>query len=236
MEKSCWRTNILALAVCWLAAYYPSQPVAATNPARMCDHAAREAALATGVPQTVLRAITRVETGRMSGGHVQPWPWTVNMEGAGRWFDNEDAARKYVFSHFKRGARSFDVGCFQVNYRWHSAGFASIDEMFDPMANALYAARFLKSLHEEFGDWPTAVGAYHSRSPEFARRYTARFERIFKTIASATSPDIPSPSPESGPSNSFPLLVAGRTNARLGSLVPLDHAERRGSLLPQFGG
>src|SRR5699024_6482524 len=97
------------------------------------DRAARQAARAHDVPLDVLRAISRAETGRPRQGGLQPWPWTVNMEGRGRWFDNADAARAYVFAHFKAGARSFDVGCFQINYRWHGDAFRSIDEMFDPV-------------------------------------------------------------------------------------------------------
>ena len=87
------------------------------------------------------------------------------MKGTGLWFETEDAARAYVYEHFKRGARSFDVGCFQINYKWHHEAFASIEQMFDPMANALYAARFLGALKAEKGSWVEAAGAYHSRNP-----------------------------------------------------------------------
>ena len=100
------------------------------------------------------------------------------MEGTGRWFTTLDEARAYVFSHFKNGARSFDVGCFQINYKWHGAAFRSIDDMFDPVLNALYAAEFLLELYGEFGDWAGAAGAYHSRTPEFAQKYAVRFDQI----------------------------------------------------------
>ena len=83
----------------------------------VCDRAAVRAANQHGVPLDILRAITRVETGRAEGARgVQPWPWTVNMEGKGKWFQTRDEALSYVFKHFKRGARSFDVGCFQINF------------------------------------------------------------------------------------------------------------------------
>src|SRR5690606_11949553 len=79
-----------------------AQPASATV-AEICDSAAQRVALESGVPLSVLRAITRVETGRAAGNGVQPWPWTVNMEGKGVWFDTEDEARAYVFREFKRG-------------------------------------------------------------------------------------------------------------------------------------
>ncbi len=198
--------------------------------ARLCDRAARAAAQAEGVPLDVLQAIARTETGRSGESGLQPWPWTVNMEGIGKWFATEDEARAYVFAHFKRGARSFDVGCFQINYRWHGEAFRSIDEMFDPTLNARYAARFLMRLYEEFGDWSAAAGAYHSRTPEHARSYTAKFERIRSAIpdgsrrevAEADTPDRPR-----GPQKLDLARTEGRVpfigqgSVALGSLVPV---------------
>ena len=154
--------------------------------ASLCDRAAINAANTSNVPLDVLRAISRAETGRASSGGLQPWPWTVNMEGTGRWFATLDEARSYVFSHFKTGARSFDVGCFQINYKWHGEAFRSIDDMFDPQINADYAAKFLTELYGEFGNWADAAGAYHSRAPKFATKYSARFGRI-KAGLSGTS-------------------------------------------------
>ncbi|MDH3263634.1 MAG: transglycosylase SLT domain-containing protein, partial [Paracoccaceae bacterium] len=181
-----------------------------------------QAARESGVPLSVLRAISLTETGRQRDGAFKPWPWTVNMEGAGIWFDSEDEARAYVFRHHQRGARSYDVGCFQLNYRWHGQHFASIEEMFDPLANARYAARFLSDLHAETGDWSRAAGAYHSRTREYADRYRTRFDRIRARLDGAPPPEelpvlasgapVPMAAPEAEPApsrvNGFPLLQA----------------------------
>jgi len=160
----------------------------AENPAAICLAAGDRAADAHGVPRAVMRALTRTETGRSSGGALQPWPWTVNMEGAGHWFDSRAAALAYVAREQARGARSFDVGCFQLNHRWHGQAFASVEAMFDPAANADYAARFLKGLHDESGAWDAAAGLYHSRTPEFRDRYAARFARILRRGDAETAP------------------------------------------------
>ncbi|MEZ5684477.1 MAG: transglycosylase SLT domain-containing protein [Paracoccaceae bacterium] len=100
------------------------------------------------------------------------------MEGKGFWFDSLDEARSFVFKEYKRGARSFDVGCFQINYKWHGHAFTSIEAMFDPLENGLYAAKFLKELYLETGSWKAAAGAYHSRTKKYADRYSARFEKF----------------------------------------------------------
>lgn len=195
-----------------------------------CDVAAQHAAKETGVPLDVLMAITRTETGRARGGSIQPWPWTVNMQGRGVWFDTKSEALTYVFGNFKTGARNFDVGCFQINYRWHGESFASIEDMFDPWSNAIYAASFLKSLYAESGDWTVAAGAFHSRTAVHADRYMVRFVSMLAEVGASdrdgSQARLSSTVDHQG--NRFPLLQKGQT-AGLASLVPLKTVE---SIIP----
>lgn len=222
----------------------PTPVEASIEYSQICDAVAHTVSRESGVPISVLQAITRTETGRKRNGKMQPWPWTVNMEGKGMWFDTEDEARAYVFRHFKRGARSFDVGCFQINYKWHGQAFKSIDEMFEPLANARYAAKFLQELYAETGNWSDAAGAYHSRTPKYANRYKAVFDRNRASLQ--TSPPPVTLLAQAGNNSSnrqtvprinrFPLLQAGLETSRLGSLVPLNNQGSTGalfSLLPQ---
>jgi hypothetical protein len=201
---------------------------APADPCVVWDQVAHVAAAQTAVPLSVLKAISLTETGRTRGRSFRPWPWTVNMEGKGLWFDSRAEAKAYVDREFARGARSFDIGCFQINYKWHGDAFASIDEMFDPLANALYAARLLQRLHAEHGSWGKAAGAYHSRTKQYADSYQARFERIRQPLLAQDGdaiPEIPdivlaASAPAAPRVNRYPLLQAGGVVA-LGSLVPL---------------
>lgn len=204
---------------------FPLDKALGNTQSAICEQAAQDASIASGVPLSVLRAISLTETGRKKHGAFQPWPWTVNMEGVGKWFDSYAAAKSYVDDHFERGARSFDVGCFQINYRWHHQAFTSIEHMFDPRANALYAAKFLSELFEEFGSWSKAAGAYHSRTPKYASKYSARFERIRANLSEPAYTEAPVArfeEPASLPErkNSFPLLQPG-FQGQMASLVPL---------------
>ena len=223
---------LLALAL----AFVPVQCFATTLPdgvSALCDSAAHQASQESGVPSDVMRAISLTETGRKRSGKMLPWPWTVNMEGKGEWFDDADSARAYVYDHYKRGARSFDVGCFQINFKWHGDAFSSIEEMFDPLTNARYAAKFLRELYAETGNWKDAAGAYHSRTTKYADLYKKRFEAFRARLADSPVPSVPLPlstATELVPSvapfrvaraNLYPLLQGRIGGSTPGSLVPL---------------
>lgn len=226
----------------WLALWLPTIAQASLDPAKsaLCYDAISRASARSGTPTDVMLAISLTETGKTLGGQTQPWPWTVNMEGKGLWFATRGEAEAYVKKEFARGARSFDVGCFQINYKWHHQHFRSIEDMFDPQVNAAYAARFLNSLHRETGDWSRAAGAYHSRTRKYAERYRARFDRYRARIAGK-----PLPAP-SGGHGSEPLQLAATEPARapverklleIGRQTPLlSSASQLGSLVGSSGG
>ena len=128
----------------------------------------------------LLLAIGRAESGRpvppLPG--IQPWPWAVNADGAAMYFDSKAAAVAWTALARQRGVRQLDVGCMQVNLQSHPTAFATLDDAFEPATNAAYAARFLRQLHADAGDWSTATGWYHSRTPARAANYQQRVEAI----------------------------------------------------------
>ena len=164
--------------------------------AATCERAIAAGAVRGNVPEGVLQAISLTETGRPLGGRLRPWPWAINREGQGYWFSSRDEAIAFARASLAEGRRSFDVGCFQINYLWHGANFASLEAMFDPDTGADYAARFLTDLYSARGDWSLAAGAYHSQTPDKAQVYRARFDRILADLGGqplrvAAAPDAP---------------------------------------------
>ena len=155
-------------------------------------------------------AISLVETGRDG----EPWPWTVNVGGDGHWLDTAEAAGEIARTALGQGLTNIDLGCFQLNLRWHAGSFSSVEDMLDPERNALYAANYLAGHFAETGDWSLAAAAYHSATPENADRYLTRFEEALKVGAEGIG--LP---PEAERINGFPLLVGGQSG-RQGSLVP----------------
>lgn len=214
----CSRTLAFPFALVALLAALPAIPASARSAAPdQCIRAAEEAARRTGVPLQVLLALTLTETGRDRDGVLQPWPWALNQGGKGHWFPTRDEAVSFLSKAVEQGIGNIDVGCFQLNYRWHGAAFDTLDQMMDPRANALYAARLVARHAAERGDWIAAAGAYHSATPDKAETYLARFGPIYATLDPVPSPAEATDRPGT---NRFPLLLAGRA-ASAGSLVPL---------------
>ena len=141
-----------------------AQPVAQ---GLLCRSAVAAAERSSGMPAHLLAAISRVESGRRdpATGAVHPWPWSVNAEGQGLFYDTKAEAVAAVRAMQANGVRSIDVGCGQINLMHHPDAFPSLEVGFDPQANAAYAAQFLKELFAQTGDWNKAAGMYHSATP-----------------------------------------------------------------------
>jgi hypothetical protein len=149
--------------------------IEATTPERLCAPAVHAAEQAAAIPEQLMAAIARVESGRPDAqGVVRPWPWTINAEGNGQYFATKAEAVAAVRALQARGVRSIDVGCMQVNLFHHPDAFATLDLAFDPATNAAYAARFLRELLAQTGSWARATAAYHSFTPELGEDYRRR--------------------------------------------------------------
>jgi hypothetical protein len=154
----------------------PGPAQMADDQTRLCRAAIRTAERANGIPQALLSALGRVESGRRdpATGNFGPWPWTINAEGRGQFFATKAEAVAAVRRLQAEGVRSIDIGCMQVNLRHHPDAFASLEDAFDPARNAAYAARFLASLHEASKNWLQAAAHYHSHTPDLATAYQRR--------------------------------------------------------------
>lgn len=190
----------------------------------LCDRAAAMAAEESGVPVDILLAISRVETGRQTEGELRPWPWTINADGTGAYFDTREEAVAAATRHLTDGTGTFDVGCFQINHSYHGQEFPGLEDMFDPLSNARYAALFLSRLYGESGNWADAVAAYHSKTAERGDEYLARVRSVIEgpEVAAAAAAPLPR-------INTFPLLQAGSPGV-FGSIVP-----QTGGLSPLMG-
>ncbi len=171
--------GLLATLICLSA--HAADPSGSAVDRVLCHMATAAAERATGVPNQLLTAISRVESGRHDPGtgKLEAWPWSINVEGAGHVYGTKAEAVAAVASFQAQGARSIDVGCMQINLRQHPNAFGSLSDAFDPQDNALYAARFLTDLFQQTGSWPHAAAAYHSQTPQLGFDYQEQVLRMW---------------------------------------------------------
>jgi len=203
------------------------EPASAGGPPQPapCRAAIEAAESAHHIPDGFLSAIARVESGRPDAGTglLVPWPWTINAEGTGSLYASKAEAIAAVHALQARGVRSIDVGCLQVNLLQHPDAFASLDQAFDPAANAGFAAGFLAALFGGTHSWPLAAAAYHSQTASLGSAYQRR------VLAQWAVPDLggtagsprntarrPTPSPtQSGPGEVVSVLPAPAASSPL---------------------
>ena len=158
---------------------YPGARQAAVAPQAgtgICEQGIALASLGQQLPPGLLGAIAVVESGRLDprSGAMKPWPWTIDANGTGYVYDSAQSAIAAANGFEAAGITSLDVGCLQVNLAQHPDPFATLAQAFDPVANARFAAAFLTSLDQKFGNWPQAVAAYHSQTPALGEPYAAK--------------------------------------------------------------
>jgi hypothetical protein len=125
-----------------------------------------------GMPAGLLKAIARVESGGSPYGDIaKPWPWTLNVGGAGHYYPNKEAAVAALTAYKAESDVNIDVGCMQISLRHHPNAFPDLATALDPAANVAYGALFLAALHDKAGDWMIAAGNYHSSTPGFGDTY-----------------------------------------------------------------
>ena len=123
-----------------------------------CEAEIATAARRYDVPLAVFYAVGLQETGTRRG--LQPF--AMNVEGRAVGNTSLDEAMRSFATARKAGATLIDVGCLQINYRFHGAKFESVQAMFDPARNVDYAARFLRELRDREGSWTLAVARYNA--------------------------------------------------------------------------
>ena len=145
----------------------------------------QQVAEAYDLPPEVLYAVALTESARQvdSTGNVRPWPWTLNVQGRGHFFDSRREAEAALQEHFDAGRRSIDIGLMQVNWRYHRQRLGSPQLALDPYHNLRVAAEILQHCRQSRQDWWAAVGCYHApNSPQRAARYRARVHAHWQRV------------------------------------------------------
>src|SRR3546814_16413519 len=92
-----------------------------------------------------------------------PNPPTMNIEGKtypAR--DLEDMAQ-VISNNWTRGVRSIDVGCMQINLKFHGEKFSRLTDLLHSPTNVDYGASYLIKLAIDRGSWREGVMDYHNK-------------------------------------------------------------------------
>lgn len=184
MSVKLFKLSTIMLASAALSALV-SNPVGAKphGTAALCQQATAAQEAARRIPPQLLYAISLAESGRYVKSEKAniAWPWTVTAEGKGRFFSSKSAAIRAVRKLRRRGIKNIDVGCMQVNLKYHPKAFRSLEHAFDPQINAAYAAKFLTKLRRERHSWTAAVKHYHSATRSLHRPYQSKVYKIWRS-------------------------------------------------------
>ena len=133
------------------------------------------------IKKSLLHTIASVESGRWDKVKNKrvAWPWTVHANGKGYYFNSKKEAIDAVKSMQAQGMTNIDVGCMQINLKYHGHNFKNLDEAFDPRKNVTYSAKFLRKLHAKTKSWQKSAMQYHSKNWRKGTNYKNRLEKHY---------------------------------------------------------
>ena len=147
---------------------------------KLCENTIESVELQTDIPKGLLLGIGKAEAIRKINNKYIIWPWTINHAGKSLFFDNKEQMKNYVFKNLKRKDFNIDVGCMQINIKWHKNNFKKISDMFEVNPNISYAASFIKQLKNKHGSWDKAIKHYHSSDPKKNNPYLIKVKKFWK--------------------------------------------------------
>lgn len=142
-----------------------------------CERSIRAAEKKYNLPPYLLAAIALTESGKDG----RPSPLAMNIYGQS-YFARTTSEMEAVVMRNGGETASIDVGCVQINLRWHSNRFKDWRSLLVPAYNAEYAALYLRELYKERGSWYSAVGSYHSKTPWRSANYACLVSRRWSQI------------------------------------------------------
>jgi len=147
-----------------------------------CEKTIKSLELQTDIPKGLLLGIGKAEAIRKINNKYIIWPWTINHAGKSMFFDTKKQMRNYVSKNLKKNDFNIDVGCMQINIKWHKNNFKKIADMFEVSPNISYAASFLLQLKNKHGSWDKAIKHYHSSDPKKNIPYLIKVKSFWKRL------------------------------------------------------
>ncbi|WP_281687378.1 lytic transglycosylase domain-containing protein [Pseudomonas citronellolis] len=141
-------------------------------------------AIEHGVPSVVLYSVALQESGARIRDQLVPWPWTLNVAGAGyRFATRKDACQALMIALVTAGPARVDVGLGQTNIGANGHRYRHPCEGLDPYKNLAVTAEILSEQKAKGGSWIDAAGRYHRPAGGApAARYRESFARHLSRV------------------------------------------------------
>lgn len=124
-----------------------------------CPTLISQAETRRNIPRGLLMAIAMTE----SGTNGSPNPYAMNIAGRSYFASSGQDMANVISANWQRGVTSIDVGCMQINLKYHGMKFARLTDLLNSPTNVEYGAGYLITLATEAGSWKDAVMSYHNK-------------------------------------------------------------------------
>ena len=145
-----------------------------------CNYLTEKYGKIYNLPNKLLTSIALVESG-IKKSEFKSWPWTLNVSGKSMYFDNKSETIEYLKSNIDL-KKSIDVGCMQINTKYHLKNFKDLSHLVEPEENVKYAAIYLLKLYKKYKSWNEAVSRYHSSIPKRKRKYLKKVHTYWNDL------------------------------------------------------
>ncbi len=159
--------------------FYFSEIPAKEN--KSCDFYTEKYGKIYNLPNKLLTSISLVESGLKKKDNFKPWPWTLNIAGKSKYFNSKSETVNYLKESLRK-SKNADIGCMQINYKYHGHMFNDIEQMLNPENNVKYAAEFLRKLFTKYKSWNEAISRYHSSQPDRKKKYLMKVKNYWDDL------------------------------------------------------
>lgn len=146
-----------------------------------CSPHILKAAKKYGIPKRFLWGLAYVESNYKG----VPWAWALNVSGRSHYFSSQKEAIRFLRGLSQNKLTYTDIGCMQINYKFHRNAFKSVTEMLEPQKNVFYGAQFLRKLYKKSKVWEKAIGDYHSKRRSTKKEKKKRGDYVKKVLLSS---------------------------------------------------
>lgn len=148
------------------------------------DTAARNVGLAPDLLYAV--ALTESAYSAAEPGHVAPSCLAIRADNA--YYPKTVQEARSILERILPNRKNVDIGCMQVNWRWHGHRVNSPYELLDPRTNISIAATILRDALDSVppGQDVLGIGRYHHwdvRSPQGFQRAVEYGQRVLEILA-----------------------------------------------------